>query len=121
MILIDSSAWLEFFRGGPKADRVAPYLRDLGRVAVPTLVLFEVYRKIKREESEEAALVAVSQMGKGRMVPLDEGLALAAADVSLASGLGMADSIILAAARQVHAKLVTLDNDFRGQPEAAIL
>ncbi len=55
-ILLDSSGWIEFFTGGPLADRYATYLTSRHDIITPTIVLYEVYKKIKRERGEETAL-----------------------------------------------------------------
>jgi len=44
--LIDSSAWLEYFAGGPPAQHVAAAIEDIERVLVPTIVLLEVTRPL---------------------------------------------------------------------------
>lgn len=112
MILVDSSGWIEFFTGGANAGKYGSYLEEA--VVTPTVVLYEVYKIIKRERTEEEALLAVAQMQKTRLVPLSESLALAAADVSLEFQLAMADSIVYATARAENAELVTSDKDLRG-------
>lgn len=112
MTLIDSSGWLEFFTDGRLARRYAAYLADLSKVVTPTVVLYEVYKKVKRERSEEAALLAAAQISKSRLVPLTETLALAAADLSLDHNLAMADAIVYATALTHDAELVTSDADF---------
>ena len=53
--------------------------------------------------------------------PLDESLALEAADVALVHGLAMADAIVYATAMRQNATLVTSDADFRGLPGAVVL
>ena len=116
MILVDSSGWIEFFTAGPRAAGYGSYLADLSEVVTPTVVLYEVYKIIRRERSEEEALLAVSQIQKTRLVPLSESIALDAAEISLAHGLAMADSIIYATARAKEAELVTGDADLRGLP-----
>ncbi len=119
--LIDSSGWIEFFGAGPKGDAFAKYLLGADEIIVPTLVLFEVYRKIKKLKGEEEAIFAATQMGTQTMVPLDDETALYAADLSLKHDLAMADSIIYATALTHQAKLVTADNDFRQLPDVVIL
>lgn len=96
-------------------------LEDLERILTPTLVLYEVYKTLKRDKSEEHADVAVSQLAKTRTVPLDDSIALLAADLSLRCKLSMADAIIYATAQAHGAKLVTLDPDFRGLPGVELL
>ena len=51
-ILLDSSGWIEFFTDGPRADRYTVYLTSRYRLMTPTIVLHEVYKKIKRERGE---------------------------------------------------------------------
>ena len=120
MILVDSSGWIEFFTDGPLADDFAPYLVDLAEVVTPTIVIFEVFRVIRRQRSEEEAIEAVAQMQKTSVVDLDQFLALSAADVSVEHGLGMADAIVYATARVQDIQLVTADSDFEGLSGARV-
>ena len=121
MVVVDSSGWIEFFTNGPKADAYARYLKDLQNVATPAVVVYEVYKKIKRERGEEMAKLCVAQMEKTRGVPVDQALALRAADLSLQFSLPMADSLVLAAARALGAELITSDTDFKDVPGARVL
>ena len=114
MILVDSSGWIEYFTDGPLANEFAPYLENLAEVVTPTIVIFEVYRVIRRQRSEEAATAAVAQMQKTSVVDLDQFLALSAADVSIDHGLAMADAIVYATAQTKGVDMVTSDADFAG-------
>lgn len=75
MILVDSSGWIEFFTGGSQAARYAPYLTEPSQVITPTVVVYEVYKIIKRERTEEEALLAAcsshgdNSPGRGRSQP----------------------------------------------------
>ena len=120
MIVIDSSGWLEFFADGPFAGEYASRLKHPDQVVTPTIALYEVYKWIKRERSEEAALAAVAAMQETRVVALTEEIALTAADISLDTRLAMADSIMLATARSYEAQLVTGDSDFAGMQGVAV-
>jgi len=64
--------------------------------------------------SEEEAIRAVAMMKKTRVIELTEELALAAADLSLAHELSMADSMMLAVARAYGAELTTTAAGFAG-------
>jgi len=114
--VVDSSAWIEYFTDGPLASRFEPYLSDPSEVATPTIVLYEVYKLIRRERDEEAGLVAVAAIERTRLVPLTEAVALTAADLSLEYRLAMADAIVYATARLEGAEVVTADEDFSGLP-----
>ena len=121
MIVLDSSGWLEFFGDGPLADEYAARLRRPQQILTPTVALYEVYKWIKRERSEEEALAAVATMQKTRVVPLTDDVALAAADISLANRLAMADAIMLATARTHSAELLTSDSDFNAITGVTVL
>ena len=83
--------------------------------------VYEVYKVIRRDLSEERAVEAVSALRRATIVPVDEPLALEAADLSLAHGLAMADSLVYATARRFGATLVTADTDFEGLPETVVI
>jgi toxin FitB len=112
VIVIDSSGWLEFFADGPYAADFGSRLRKPESVLTPVIALYEVYKWIKRERSEEDALQAIAAMKRTRIVPLTEEIALTAADLSLNHKLAMADAIMLAVARLNAAELWTTDADF---------
>jgi toxin FitB len=111
VIVVDSSGWIEFFTDGPLADDYAIRLRKLAAVVTPVIVIYEVYKRLKRELTEDDAIVAVSAMQRSQVVSIDQELALTAADLSLEHGLAMADAIVLATARRFDAELVTSDRD----------
>ena len=114
MNVVDSSAWLEYFGDGPNAGEFADAIAETERLIVPSITLFEVFKRIRLQRDLDAALYAVAQMQRGRVVDLDGNLAVAAAELSAESGLPMADSVILATARAEDATLWTQDVDFEG-------
>ena len=59
-------------------------------------------------------MLAAGYMKNSTVIPLDEELALAAADVALQERLAMADAIIVAAARKNNSKIITSDTDLKG-------
>ncbi len=120
-MLVDSSGWIEFFTDGPLADEYASYLKRPQDLVTPTVVLYEVYKVIKRQRSEEEALAAVAQMGKTRVVPLTDSVALTAADLSLVYHLAMADAIVYATALTEHTTVVTGDADLQHLPDVRYL
>ena len=121
MIVVDSSGWIEFFTDGPLADDYAGRLRNLPTIVVPVIVLYEVYKRLKRDLSEDDAVIAVSAMQRARIVPITSELALTAADLSLEHGLAMADALILATARIFRAELITSDADFETLPDVVYI
>ncbi len=91
----------------------APVIENPQHILVPTISLFEVFERVLLERNREDALQAVAQMTEGRVVELDESLALFAAELSCELQLPLADSIILATARANNAILWTQDRHFK--------
>jgi predicted nucleic acid-binding protein len=115
MNIVDSSGWLEYFANGKNAGFFAPAIEDPSRLVVPTLSLFEVFKRVLQQRGDPPALQAVALMHQGRVVDLDATLALAAARLSVVERLPLADSVILATARSCGATLWTQDADFEGR------
>jgi predicted nucleic acid-binding protein len=111
-MLFDSSAWIELLVSGPLAATCEKELAKGTSVIVPTVVIYEVYRTIARQLSEEDGLSVIAALNQRQVVELSQQIALEAADLSLHHRLPMADSLVLAHARHEDAVLVTLDNDF---------
>ncbi len=116
MNLVDSCGWLEYFSDGGNADFFAPAIEDTKQLLVPSLCLFEVFKRILQQRGENDALRAVALMRQAQVVGLDDTLALTAARVSFDLKLALADSIILTTARQHSAILWTQDAHFEGLP-----
>lgn len=116
MNVVDSSAWLEYFANGPNASFFAKAIETTNDLLVPSLTLYEVFKRVLQQRSETAALQAVAVMQQGRVVNLDADIALRAARISVDHQLPMADSVILATARAFGATLWTQDADFQAMP-----
>jgi predicted nucleic acid-binding protein len=116
MNVIDSSAWLEYFANGPNASFFARAIEQTDELIVPSLTLYEVFKKVLQQTDEGNALQAIAVMQQGTVVDLDARLALDAARISIKQKLPMADSIILAAAQACEATLWTQDEDFKNIP-----
>lgn len=112
MNVVDSSGWLEYFADGPNADFFAPAIEAISDLVVPTISVYEVFKRILQQRSESEALQAVAVMMRGRAVDLDVHLALSAAKISTLLRIPMADSTILATARAYGATTWTQDEHF---------
>ncbi len=113
MNVVDSSAWLEYFADGPNAAFFADAIEEVDELVVPSLTLFEVFKRVAQQRDEHNAIEALAVMHQGEIVDLSSNLALVAAQLSLTHKLAMADSIILATAQAFDATLWTQDADFR--------
>ncbi len=114
MNVVDSSGWLEYFADAPNAEKFAPGIQSTRELVVPTLSIYEVFKRVLQQRSETEALRAVALMLQGRVVDLNTSIALIAAKLSAELKLPMADSIMLATARECQATLWTQDADFEG-------
>jgi toxin FitB len=112
MNVVDSSAWLEYFSGGPNASFFSGAIEETSELIVPSLTIYEVFKRVLQQRDEGDALRAVAVMQQGAVVDLDVRLALAAARLSLDTRLPMADSVVLATARRHDATVWTQDADF---------
>lgn len=121
MNVVDSSAWLEYFTDGRNATAFARPIHATTRLVVPSVSLFEVFKRVMTQRGEDVALEAVAMMRQGRVVPLDDALALEAARLSVEHRMPMADSTILATARAHRATLWTQDADFKDLPDVRYL
>jgi len=113
MNIVDSSGWLSYFADEPNAKHFLGPLTDTDSLVVPTITIYEVFKVVLRESSENEALQAAAAMQKGTVVDLTVQLAIAASKLSLGNGLPMADSIILTTAKAYDAILWTQDSDFK--------
>ncbi|MBI3753369.1 MAG: type II toxin-antitoxin system VapC family toxin [Deltaproteobacteria bacterium] len=121
MFLIDSSGWIEFFTDGPLSAQYSKYFKEPTKIITPSIVLYEVYKKIKMERTEEDALLAVSLVNKTLIVPLNDSIALLAADVSLKYSLPMADAIVYATALENNCTVITGDAHFKGLDKVVLV
>lgn len=117
MNVVDSSAWLEYLAAGSNAGFFAPAIENAIELIVPTIILYEVFKRIIQQRSENEALQVVAVMQQGRIVELDSRVALSAARISLRHQLPLADSAMLATARLNNATLWTQDSHFEGLPD----
>jgi len=114
MNIVDSSGWVEYFANGTNAKFFTPPVQDLDNLVVPSICLYEVFKRLTLDLGEENALQAVGVMSYGRIMDLDRKIAIDAARISIERKLAMADSIILASAREYDATLWTQDAHFKG-------
>lgn len=94
MNIVDSSGWIEYFTDSPKANHFARPIENTKELIVPSIILFEVFKKLLMDLGEDIALIAIAHMQQGKIIDLDQDIAISAAKVSLENKIPMADSII---------------------------
>jgi predicted nucleic acid-binding protein len=116
MNVVDSSGWLEYFTEGKNAPFFAPAIEDTENLLVPVICVYEVFKKIFQEQGQGAAEIRIADLYKGQVLDLTAPIALSAAKISAEIKLPMADSILLATARDFQASLWTQDEHFKDIP-----
>jgi predicted nucleic acid-binding protein len=89
---------------------IAPFIENPAELIVPTITLYEVYKKLLAEKDNEYALDVIAYMQTGTVVGLDAGLSLSAANISRTYKLPMADSIIYATSLRYSAVIFPVTN-----------
>jgi predicted nucleic acid-binding protein len=107
---------VEYFADGPNAEFFTPALEATESLLVPTMAIYEVFKKVLAERGEGDAIQAVALMQQGLVRELTTHLALESARLSSSLGLPMADSVMLATAVTHSATLWTQDAHFRSVP-----
>lgn len=121
MVLVDTSAWIEWLIGSATGEAVAAHLPDQGDWIVPTMVQLELAKWLTREVGEDRADQVIAFTQVCRIVPLDTEIALLAAEACRHQGLATADAIVWATARREGARLLTCDRHFESLPDVTYL
>ena len=123
LISIDSSGWIERFTKGPKARQYKQVIESTQSKEIITsvVVLYEVYKKIKKMKGEEEAFLAVAVLSQTTIIPVDPSISLEAADYSLEHNLHFSDALVYATARHWKAKLYTSDDDLKELKDVSLI
>ncbi len=121
--IVDSSGWVEYLGDGPKSDAYARFFKQDDAVLLPTIIVYEVFKKLLRERGISLAeqFFAHARQLADNTIMLDTDLAVQAARLSSETGLPMADAIIYATAHAVQAELITSDAHFSGLPGVTLI
>lgn len=121
MILVDTSAWIEWLIESATGGTLADQLPDQADWLVPTMVQLELAKWLTREVGEDKADQVIAFTQVCHVVPLDTEIALAAAEACREHKLATADAIIFATARVQGASLLTCDAHFAGLPDVTLI
>jgi len=123
--VIDSYAWIEYYRGSQAGRRASSYI-EANRAATSTLTIAELHEKYLKEKwsffEEDLKYITT----RTSIVAVDRSIALLAGEINyerkkIKKGWGMADSLVLATARNASAKVVTGDRHFEDLPETIMI
>ena len=114
--ILDSSAWIECLDDGPNTPHFAPILHKLPELVIPAIVLAEVRKVALSQRTRHQAEEITRSMRSAIIVPIDEKIAISAADIFIKHKLPLADSLIYATALAHNATLWTQNADFEDLP-----
>src|SRR3989344_6099066 len=123
--VIDAYAWIEYLEGSRAGEKVRKILQDNNEIFSLNLTISEVVSRIKRKGSDTEiayqVIISNSQVAEiSHEVAKEAGL-LHAETRKTIKDFGIADSLILALARELNAKIITGDEHFRNFKEAILI
>jgi predicted nucleic acid-binding protein len=121
MILVDSVGWIAYLVGDALGARYRPLFTASDPMICSALNIYEVCRRIEVLMGDRAAALALSQMQKTTVIPVDQEVATYAATLSINHHLSLADAVIYATAQAYEATLITSDEHFRGLPGVTMI
>jgi predicted nucleic acid-binding protein len=114
MNIVDSSLWLEYFADSEAGNNISEIIEKTKELIIPTIVIYEVFKKLLLERSEDDAIFTIAHMRQGKIVDLTDELSLFAAKIGKDFKLPLADSIIYATNLDYKCTLWTQDKHFMG-------
>jgi len=123
--VIDSYAWVEYFRGSARGAKTRDHIESRS-AATSTITIAELQEKYLREKWTSFAEDMSFIIARTTLIPVDRTIALQAGQINhtrkkVQKDWGMADSIVLATAREMSAGVLTGDQHFRDIPEALLI
>ncbi len=126
-MLIDSSAWIEYFMGTEPGKRVREVVENNEVLYTSPVVISEVLSKsIRTDGSKEGEKRIEFIVDRCVVVPLDEKMAIIAGEIhgemkKKDKSFGMMDALLLATARHRNIKILTKDRHFKGHKEGVLI
>jgi len=119
--LPDTFAFIEFFKGTKQGEKVRAYLkRDV--IYLSPICIYEIRYIISRRHSKKKADEFLrSLMIKYKIVPVDEEIAMLAADIKNKYNMSMADSLIYATAKRENARVISGCKHFKRVKEKDVI
>ena len=68
MNIVDSSGWVEYLTKGANGPVFLPIVQDTQNLLVPTITIYEVFRRVLQEMDAETALQITGVMSLGKEV-----------------------------------------------------
>ena len=112
-VLVDSWAWIEYFKGSPAAQKAKEIIESNEQMFVSAINVSEIYLFLFRNRASEAEKLIKFVMDSSFVIFIDSAIALKAAKIKYEHKMGLADAIVRATAEENNAKILTGDEDFK--------
>ena len=112
-VLIDSWAWIEYFKGSPLAAKAKEIIESSQKILLSTINASEIYHFLLKNRPSEAEKLIKFVLSSSFIIPLDSQIALKAAKIKYDKKIGLADAIVIATAEENNAMILTGDEDFK--------
>lgn len=122
-VLIDSWAWLEFFRGSKKGEEIKSYVMDENQeIIISSINLAEIYRlALDRFDEQTAEKRRRAMISRCYLIPVDEDIAIEGAKFRHKRDWGLGDALIYATSIREGAKVLTGNPHFKGLKDVIFL
>jgi len=120
MKALDSFAWIEYFTGSKRGSKVREYIDGEGPIYTPSICLTEIKSRYLKEGKDPTNRINLI-LDRSLIIPIEQNVALAAADVKQKHKLHTIDAIIYASSQLKKLTLVTGDQHFQDLPNVEII
>lgn len=120
-VLLDSSAWFEYFFGTEKGEKVREILASNEEIVVSQINLIEIYSKYLKNAPAEAEEKKNFLLSRSELIDVNKEISLAASKLKAEKNLALADAIIAATALKYGARIITTDQGYKNIKNSVIL
>ncbi|MDY6865865.1 MAG: PIN domain-containing protein [Halobacteriota archaeon] len=121
-VLIDSSAWIEIFKGTQEGKKALEIIEKSDDVFTSVLNLYEIHRVIGDLESKKVPEDYINTIKTHtNVIDINEKIALSAAVIRLEYKISDIEALILATARVHNLKILTFNRSFNGIEEVLLI
>lgn len=112
MVVFDTYAWIEYFEGSKKGEKVREFIEDSEEIFTPAVCLAEIkskYLKEGRDYRERIQFITKRSV----IVDIDAAVSLLGADLKQKYRLYLIDALVYASAEHLKQSLVSGDQHFK--------
>ncbi|MEW5759719.1 MAG: type II toxin-antitoxin system VapC family toxin [Candidatus Thermoplasmatota archaeon] len=114
-VLIDSWAWIEYFRGSKEGKSVSATIDSDDELIVSSINIGEVYYTSLKKIGRNSAIKQIEAIqARCRVIDINTDVIIRSAEIKYERKWGFADAIILATAELENAVILTGDPHFKG-------